>query len=59
MTITVTRSIMDLLDEGETLVCVFCDNPTALPWCEGCQEYKGLMTIADWEAYTGETWDKE
>lgn len=57
MTITVTRSIMDLLDEGETLVCVFCDNPTALPWCEGCQEYKGLMTIADWEAYTGEVWE--
>ena len=57
MTITVTRSIMDLLDEGESLVCVYCDTLTTLPYCAPCQEYKGLMTIADWESYTGEVWE--
>lgn len=57
MTITVTRSVMDLLDEGETLICVFCDQSTTLPYCDPCQEYKGLMTISDWETYTGEVWE--
>lgn len=56
MTIMVSRSIADLIDEGETLVCVFCDQSTMLPYCATCQEYKGLMPISDWEAYTGESW---
>lgn len=55
-TISIPRSTFDLLDE-ETMVCVFCDTETSLPYCAGCQEYKGLMTIAQWESYTGEVWE--
>lgn len=52
-TIQIPRSFLDL---DESRVCVFCDTLTDLPYCAGCQEYKGLMTIAEWEEYTGETW---
>ena len=54
--ITIPQSAMDMFD-GETRVCVFCDTPTTLPVCVGCEEYKGLMTIEEWEDYTGETWE--
>lgn len=53
-TLTIPRSFMDL---DETKICVFCDESTTLPYCAGCQEYKGLMTIQEWESYTGETWE--
>lgn len=56
-TLKVTRSIMDAIDDGDTMVCVFCDQDTTLPYCPSCQEYKGLMTIAEWESYTGEVWE--
>jgi len=43
--------------EEDVQVCVFCDGATTLPYCAPCQEYKGLMTISEWEAYTGEVWE--
>jgi hypothetical protein len=55
-TISIPRSTFDLLDE-ETMVCVFCDTATDMPYCGSCNEYKGLMTIAQWESYTGEVWE--
>ena len=51
----VPASLFDGLDEGN-LVCVYCDQETSLPYCALCQEYKGLMTIEEWESYTGEVW---
>lgn len=47
--------------EEEDLICVFCGNtvsPSMLPFpsCSNCLEYKGLMTVEAWEAYTGEEW---
>lgn len=56
-TLNVPRDIWDLLEDSDTMVCVFCDNATALPYCGACNEYKGLMTIEEWESYTGETWE--
>ena len=47
---------VSILEDEEIKVCVFCDSP-AVSYCVGCQEYKGLMTIAEWESYTGETWE--
>lgn len=58
-TLIMPRSTFDEFDGDDNRVCVFCDTLTDLPYCVGCQEYKGLMTIAEWEAYTGETWEDE
>lgn len=55
--LTISCDVMDHYDDDDMMVCVFCDESTALPYCAGCQEYKGLMTIADWESYTGEVWE--
>lgn len=57
-TLYIPRETFDHVDEGDTMVCVFCDNLTDMPYCPTCQEYKGLMTIEDWESYTGETWEE-
>jgi glycine cleavage system protein P-like pyridoxal-binding family len=38
------------------MICVFCDNETSSYACGNCGEYKGLMTIEDYEQYTGEVW---
>lgn len=46
-----------LLGEDTRRVCVFCDTETHSPACRRCHEYKGLMTIDEWESYTGEVWD--
>jgi hypothetical protein len=46
-----------LVDDLDYMVCVFCDAATDFSYCRGCQEYKGLMTISDWESYTGEVWE--
>lgn len=54
-TISIPRSVVEF---DEDRICVFCDTLTDLPYCAGCQEYKGLMTIAEWESYTGETWEE-
>lgn len=53
-TLQIPRSVLDL---DESRVCVFCDTMTDLPYCTSCNEYKGLMTISEWESYTGETWE--
>ena len=57
----VTRAMLDQrweeIDGGDMRVCVYCDNATDSWTCHTCGEYDGLMTIEDWEAYTGETWD--
>ena len=45
------------INDIDYMVCVFCDTATDLPYCRGCQEYKGLMTISDWESYTDEVWE--
>ena len=52
----IPASLFDGIDDEDRMVCVFCDQDTTLPYCALCQEYKGLMTIAQWEAYTGEAW---
>lgn len=58
MDILATLDVIDFLfDEDDLKVCVFCDMDTRLPYCVACQEYKGLMTVAEWEAYTGEVWE--
>lgn len=54
--ITIPRDIFDDFND-DIRICVFCDNATTLGFCPGCEEYKGLMTIAEWEDYTGETWE--
>lgn len=47
---------MSLLGD-DALVCVYCDRWAAASGCHNCGEYKGLMTVASWERYTGEVWD--
>jgi hypothetical protein len=42
----------------ESRVCVFCDELTNTFYCSKCEEYKGLMTITEWEKYTGEVWEE-
>ncbi len=49
--------MFDMSDDADYMICVFCDTDTVLPYCEGCQEYKGLMSVSDWESYTGEKWE--
>lgn len=49
--------LFDGIEDNEMMVCVFCDQSTSLRYCALCHEYKGLMTVKDWEAYTGETWE--
>jgi RNA polymerase subunit RPABC4/transcription elongation factor Spt4 len=38
------------------LMCVYCEGllPEDAKWCEGCQEYKGVMTITDFQKTYGE-----
>jgi hypothetical protein len=55
--LSIHRDVWDMMDESEVMVCVFCDQDTTLPYCALCHEYKGLMTVAEWESYTGETWE--
>ena len=38
-------------------VCTFCDTMVDGFICSDCGEYKGLMTIDEWEDYTGEVWE--
>ena len=56
-TLYIPRSVFDLSDDADYMICVFCDTETDLPYCVGCQEYKGLMSVSDWESYTGEKWE--
>jgi len=56
-TMTTLLIPISILEDEDIMVCVFCDQDTTLPYCASCNEYKGLMSIIDWEAYTGETWE--
>lgn len=40
-------------------VCVFCDTEVSniAITCPECQEYKGIITMAEWEESTGEVWE--
>ena len=53
------RVPVDIFDTlaDEATVCVYCDTLASLPYCVGCREYKGLMSISEWESYTGEVWE--
>lgn len=57
-TFTLPVSLFDE-DSDDRLVCVYCDNAvdSEIRVCLSCNEYKGVMTIAEWEAYTNETWE--
>lgn len=61
MTQTITREMLDAkweaMHNGETRICVYCDNEVSGFACGDCGEYKGLMTIEEWESYTGEVWE--
>ena len=46
----------DAIFDSEIRVCVYCDNEVRSFACPQCGEYKGLMSIEDWESYTGESW---
>jgi len=56
-TLSVPRSIADMLADGEPLVCVYCDQEVSDLYCARCMEYKGIMSVSDWESYTGEVWE--
>lgn len=50
---------MSLQEYAKTqLICAFCDNllPANAEWCESCQEYKGVMTLCDYENAFGTEW---
>ena len=41
---------------AEYLICIFCERVYSDPNTSGCEcgDYKGIMTIAEWESQTGE-----
>jgi len=53
----ITSEAFDRLSDLDTKVCVYCDCETDGFSCRQCGEYKGLMSIEEWESYTGETWE--
>lgn len=40
------------------LICVYCESllPANAEWCEKCQEYKGVTTLAEYENTFGMEW---
>lgn len=38
-----------------TYVCVFCDNDCTDVGCDSCGEYKGVMTLREYNAYMART----
>ena len=48
-----------LFENDERMVCVFCDIEAEeeMGYCTQCMDYKGIMTISEWETYTGEKWE--
>jgi hypothetical protein len=42
--------------EANRIVCVFCSDYCSENFCANCNEYKGLMTLGEWLAYTQESW---
>jgi hypothetical protein len=53
----ITEEAYNRLSDLDTKVCVYCDTSTVRMACPSCGEYKGLMSIEDWESYTGEVWE--
>lgn len=55
---------MATMTKDTTKVCVFCEveasemlvGARSTAFCPQCKDYKGIMTVSDWEVYTGETW---
>ena len=39
------------------MICAYCDSMVDGMICPDCHEYKGLMSIEEWESYTGEVWE--
>jgi hypothetical protein len=46
-----------VLDKNQVLVCLFCTTNVHNIFCQECMEYKGIMTMKEWEEYTGEVWE--
>jgi len=55
--IYITEEAFERLSDLDTKVCCYCDEGTVRMACPSCGEYKGLMSIEDWESYTGEVWE--
>jgi hypothetical protein len=55
--ITITSEAFDRLSDLDTKVCCYCDTEVAGYACAACGEYKGVMSIEEWEAYTGYMWE--
>ena len=45
------------LDKNLVLVCMWCTQVLNNVMCFDCKEYKGVMTMKEWEEYTNETWE--
>jgi hypothetical protein len=45
------------LDKNLVLVCIYCSEVLCNVMCFDCNEYKGVMTMKEWEEYTNETWE--
>lgn len=48
-----------IIVDNPEMVCVFCSTEVIDEVCMTCKEYKGIMTVAEWEEYTGEVWDED
>jgi len=46
-----------VLDKNLVLVCLYCAEVLSNVMCFDCQDYKGVMTMKEWEDYTGEVWE--
>ena len=40
-------------------VCLFCDIEVSMDsiTCKSCQDYKGIVTMLNWEEINGEEWE--
>lgn len=46
-----------LMDTEDIRICAYCDTATTRAFCDECGEYKGLISISEWETMTGEVWE--
>jgi len=51
------KNLADSLDKNLVLICIYCAEVLCNVMCFDCNEYKGVMTMAEWEDYTGEVWE--
>jgi hypothetical protein len=42
----------------DTTICIDCFIEVSEVICHLCREYKTIMTVGEWEQYTGETYDE-